>query len=298
MATWDADIKIDVGIAHAAVSAQFAEFADQTPRVLGEGWDNLCIVYPDDIVFRFPRRYTAVPLIGVEVAVLPVIAQRLPLPVPIPFYVGEPGSKYPHPFLGYRRLAGDTMDRAPLGDPGEGAETLGHFLGQLHRLDPDSLPLPDDHIHRKDPERIRERFMERWRVLPEAERGRWGERLADWVQDTATTVQPTDKACVVHGDLYPRHVLVNDGKVSGVIDWGDVHRGHPAMDLSLMVTGFDAEHWPRFESAYGIPTLDVDWQHARLRASMYGAALLAYGIDTGDEAISNCGRQILDRVVT
>ncbi len=296
MAVWDADIEIDVGIAHAAVLAQFPEFAKEQPGVLGEGWDNLCIVYPSGVAFRFPRRKSAVPLIEVEVAVLPLVAPSLPLPIPVPFFVGQPGRAYPHPFLGYRLLLGETMDRAPLNDPSAGAQALGAFLRHLHRLDPKTLPLPGDHIHRKDPERIRERFFERWTAIPSGEQARWGTVLTEWVHETATLVKPSDKACVVHGDLYPRHVLVCDGQVSGVIDWGDVHLGHPAMDLSLMVTGFNAEHWPAFLHAYGLPTSEEDLRHARLRAAMYGAALLAYGLDTSDDAIAACGRQILDRV--
>lgn len=296
MAVWDADIEIDVGIAHAAVVAQFPEFAKEQPRVLGEGWDNLCIVYPSGIAFRFPRRKTAVPLIGVEVAVLPLIAPSLPLPIPVPVFVGEPGRAHPHPFLGYRLLPGETMDRAPLDDPSVGALVLGEFLGRLHRLDPNALPLPGDHIHRKDPERIRERFFERWNAIPAIDQARWGQALPEWVHESATLVKPSNKACVVHGDLYPRHVLVHDGIVAGVIDWGDVHLGHPAMDLSLMVTGFDPEHWPSFQRAYGLPISEEDLRHAQLRAAMYGAALLAYGLDTADTPIAACGRQILDRV--
>ncbi|MCC7433729.1 MAG: phosphotransferase [Methanoregulaceae archaeon] len=297
MAMWDADIEIDVGIAHTAIIGQFPEFAVEQPTVLGEGWDNLCVVYPSGIAFRFPRRKTAIALIGVEVAVLPLIAPRLPLPIPVPVYSGAPGPAYPHPFSGYRLLPGETMDRAPIRDPADGAEVLGAFLGCLHRLDPRTLPLPGDHIHRKDPERIRERFVDRWNAIPSVEQARWGTVLPAWVHETATTVKPTEKACVVHGDLYPRHVLVQEGVVAGVIDWGDVHLGHPAMDLSLMVTGFDAEHWPGFLRAYGQPISEEDLRHARLRASMYGAALLAYGLDTSDDAIAACGRKILDRVV-
>lgn len=297
MAVWDADIEIDVGIGHSAVVAQFPEFAGEQPRVLGEGWDNLCVLYPSDVAFRFPRRKTAVPLIEVERAVLPLLAPSLPLPIPVPIFTGRPSSTYPYSFLGYRLLLGETMDRAPLLNAAAGAQALGAFLGHLHRLDPDTLPLPGDHIHRKDPERIRERFFERWQAIPGQEQARWGEALPEWVHETATSVNPSEKACVVHGDLYPRHVLVYEGKVSGVIDWGDVHLGHPAMDLSLMVTGFDAEHWPVFQLAYGLPISEEDLRHARLRAAMYGAALLAYGLDRHDEAIAACGRQILDRIV-
>lgn len=297
MNTWDADIRITQSLAHDVVSLQFASYASEVPQILGEGWDNLCIVYPDGMVFRLPRRKSAVPLIEVEWSVLPLLAPQIPVPIPVPELKGEPTSAYPFPFLGCRLLAGTTGDQEPFAEAVLAAQQLGATLRVLHGLDPLSLHLPADHLHRKDPARILERFEARWKHLPNSERERWGEPLAEWVRKTALDVQPTSFETVVHGDLYPRHLLVHQGKLSGIIDWGDVHVGHPSMDLSVMYTGFDEDCWPAFLSAYGRKVAEEDLLLARLRASMYGTALLAYGLDTGDEAITNCGRSILDRLI-
>lgn len=295
MSTWTADIGIDLSTAHGVVVGQFPQYSSHPPKKLGEGWDNFCILYPDGIVFRLPRRETAVPLIGVELAVLPQIAPLLSLPIPVPILAGEPTPAFPYPFLGYQMLLGETADRRPFLEPSIAATVLGQTLRVLHGLDPDRLPLPGDHIHRKDPVRLRERFDARWAVLPDSERSRWGDGLAQWVHDTAEHVQPTAAETVVHGDLYPRHLLVHEGKLSGIIDWGDVHLGHPSMDLSVMYTGFDAEHHAGFLAAYGQDVSGGDLELAKLRAAMYGAALLAYGLDVADGAIAECGRTILDR---
>lgn len=297
MPTWTADIEIDFAKAHRVVVAQFPQYGNQQPEKLGEGWDNFCIVYPDGMAFRLPRRETAVPLIEVEMAVLPRLGPLLPVPIPVPVLAGQPTEDFPYPFLGYRMLEGETADRLPFEDPRASAELLGATLSVLHSLDPSDLPLPKDHIHRKDPARIRERFDVRWAVIPDHERARWGEGLADWVQQTAESVKPTTTDTVVHGDLYPRHLLVHEGRLSGIIDWGDVHEGHPSMDLSVMYTGFDSKHHAAFLAAYGRVVTSEDLELAKLRAAMYGAALVAYGLDVADHAITQCGRMILDRTV-
>lgn len=296
MPTWTADIEINLAKAHWVVAAQFPEYGSQQAAKIGEGWDNFCIVYPDGMVFRLPRRVSAVPLIKVELAVLPLIAQLLPVPIPVPVLAGQPTEDYPYPFLGYRMLEGETADRLPFADPRATAELLGATLRVLHSLDPSDLPLPNDHLHRKDPARLRERFEVRWAVLPDHERARWGEGLADWVRQTSESVKPTTTETVVHGDLYPRHLLVHEGRLSGIIDWGDVHQGHPSMDVSVMFTGFDSEHHDAFLASYGRSISTEDLELAKLRATMYGAALVAYGLDVSDDAIAQCGRTILDRV--
>jgi len=297
VSTWVADIEIDVEIAHRAVSAQFPEYAADEPTKLGEGWDNLCIRYPDGMLFRLPRRESAVPLIDTEWRALPVIADQLPLAIPRPLLRGAPSAIYGYPFLGYIEIPGDTADRQPLSDRVAAAELLGRTLGILHGLDPTSVPLPGDHIHRKVPAKIMERFEKRWEAIPELERSRWGDPLVEWVRRTATTIVPTPKEAVVHGDLYPRHLMVHEGRLSGIIDWGDIHLGHPAMDLASMVTTFDPAIWPVFLNVYALPVEPEDLELAKLRASMYGAALLAYGLDVADAPIAQCGRTILDRLV-
>ncbi|MCB9539020.1 MAG: phosphotransferase [Myxococcales bacterium] len=86
---------------------------------------------------------------------------------------------------------------------------------------------------------------------------------------------------VVHGDLYARHVVVEAGRLVGFIDWGDVHLGDPALDLSIAHALLPPDAHGAFRVAYG----DVDratWARARFRAAHYVSALLHYGWDVDD----------------
>src|SRR5260370_1222971 len=78
------------------------------------------------------------------------------------------------------------------------------------------------------------------------------------VWDAARAVPGYDGPPVwLHGDLHPANILVNDGQVSGVIDFGDITAGDPANDLSvawmLLPLGCHARFWSAYHAAGGRP---------------------------------------------
>ena len=98
----------------------------------------------------------------------------------------------------------------------------------------------------------------------------------------------------MHGDLYCRHLLFNQGKLNAIIDWGDVGINNKAVDLAVICAFYPTEYHAQFFVEYGTVD-DITWQYARFLA-LYGAILLiAYGHDIGDkllvaEAIDNIRR--------
>ena len=105
---WKATHAVSVDLARELIAAQFPSLASTEIEALGFGWDNNVFAVGAEWVFRFPRRQIAVPLLEVECNLLPVIAEQLPLPVPVPIYRGEASSAYPWPFAGYQMLRGCT----------------------------------------------------------------------------------------------------------------------------------------------------------------------------------------------
>jgi aminoglycoside phosphotransferase (APT) family kinase protein len=98
-------------------------------------------------------------------------------------------------------------------------------------------------------------------------------------------VRPPRTAVLVHGDLHARQLLVDDaGAISGVIDWGDVHHGDPACDLSVAHTLLPPPARAEFRAAYG-PIDDDTWALARLRGLHLSAALGIYAKSLGDDAL-------------
>src|SRR5213078_2237000 len=113
---WAAERVVIPDLARRLVDAQFPDLRPVQLELLGEGWDNTAYLVNNLIVFRFPRREVAAPLLEVEARVLPRIAPRLPVPVPRPRWVGRATSEYPWPFLGYPLLSGRRADLAELDD--------------------------------------------------------------------------------------------------------------------------------------------------------------------------------------
>src|SRR3954470_11857510 len=81
-------------------------FAPRTLTQIGEGWDNTVWLADERWAFRFPRREVAVPGVERELAVLGELAPQLPLPIPVPEFVGEPGEQFPWPFFGAELVPG------------------------------------------------------------------------------------------------------------------------------------------------------------------------------------------------
>jgi aminoglycoside phosphotransferase (APT) family kinase protein len=151
---------------------------------------------------------------------------------------------------------------------------LARFLRVLHAIEPDQ-PLPPDFNRRADASRRSARARDE---LAELERlGLWGapprvERLLE----EAERLPPPEPPVLVHGDLHFRHLLVDSGHASGVIDWGDVCRADPAIDLLLLWSFVPPEGRGAFLDAYG-PVNEAQLLRARLLAIQLCAVLARYG---------------------
>jgi aminoglycoside phosphotransferase (APT) family kinase protein len=286
---WSAEIVVDDGLAQRLL-AQFPELLVESLRPLAEGWDNAVWVVNERYAFRFPRRQIAIPGVELELAFLPRLAPLLPLPIPDPIFRGRPADGYPWPFFGSELLPGLETCEAELDDETrlEVALQLASFLRTLHGTEPDEL-LPADANSRADmtqraPLARRDLAelaqLDIWRAPAEVER----------ILETAERLPPAVLSSVVHGDLHFRHVLVERRRVTGVIDWGDVCRSDPAIDLQLLWSFLPPATRPAFLDAYGSLN-DEQLLRARVLAFSLCAALALYA---HAENLPNVKREALD----
>ena len=295
---------MDCAVAHRIVCDQFPEFAGVRPEYLGRGWDNFCVEYPNDIVFRLPTRKLGADILRHEIAALPIIASAISTPqVPEIRYVGESQGGYPYAFIGYPKISGQTADQIEWShqDRLRAARVLGSFLRALHRVDPEQTALEDlpvDDPAKRDPSRILEKLRTRLALI-ESRKG----PLSDTMLEALTAAELAAEqqlhpceSCLIHGDLYPRHVVGQSGEIKGVIDWGDVQIGDPSIDLSIAYTFFQPEERPAFWAAHGRPESDFNRPVMIARSAMYGFALIAYGLEEADHASVAMGELILSRL--
>lgn len=299
---WTAERDVSAEEARALIEEQFPELRPARIELLGVGWDNTAYRVDGTLVFRFPRREIAVEPIRTESRVLRVIAELLPLPIPVPEFLGEPSEDYPWPFAGYRWIAGETACRArPDGaQRAHAARPLAEFLRALHAVPLDTAARAGagaDTLGRlelaKRCGQIEERLGEAVRLGLIARPRRWRRVLEDLPTGWSA------RACaLVHGDLYARHVLVDaERRPCGVIDWGDVHLGDPAVDLSIAHGFLPPPARAAFRDAYG--PIDPDgWRVARMKALHAALTVLVYAHDARDRALADEAARALEHLAT
>jgi aminoglycoside phosphotransferase (APT) family kinase protein len=282
---WTAELVVDEELARRLL-AQFPELEAESVRPFAEGWDYTIWLVDETWVFRFPRREVAVPGVLREIAVLPELAPLLPIAVPTPVFVAEPDERFPWPFFGSALLPGRELGDAALENPArtELARLLARFLRRLHDAEV-AYELPVDANRRAD---MRTRVPKTREQLRELERAGIWQRPAsvDRLLDSAEALPPWDAATVVHGDLHFRQVLVDDGGMpTGVIDWVDVCRSDPAIDLSMYWSYLPPAGREVFLAEYGAVG-EEQLLRARVVALSLSAALANYGYEEGFLSVS------------
>ena len=281
-----ADVEITPELARALLQAQHPDLAHLPIRPAETGWDNEVYRLGDDLALRLPRRRGGGWLILREQQYLPKIAANLPLPAPIPLRTGAPALGYPYSWSVVPWLEGTPTDLAPP-CPDQGAR-LARFLAALHQPAPDDAPT---NPYRGGPLAGRaEAFEDRWEIVGRL-RGPVGSHVREiWRAALATPID-TPRTWF-HGDLHGRNVLTKDGRLSAVIDWGDLGGGDPACDLAA-VWMLLPHATARADAIAAYPASEATWTRARGWAAVMALMLLA--IDNNPR-MPPMGRAIVERL--
>ncbi len=268
-----AELDIDASLVGALLAEQHPDLAHLPLAEIGSGWDNAIFRLGDDFVVRLPRRQLAVPLVLHEQRWLPGLAPDLPLPVPAPVRVGVPSAGFPWPWSVCWWLDGEPALSSPLAAPLVTATELGRFVAALHQPAPPDAPInPYRGVHLVEREAITLDAVERLGGAVDGPRVR-----ALWTELSSAPVWAGPPVWL-HGDLHPGNLLVRDGKLTAVIDFGDLTSGDPATDLAVAWMLFLPEVRPVFRDAVGNVD-DATWTRARAWALAFGIVLSASSAD-------------------
>lgn len=284
------DHEIDAALVRALLAEQHPDLAELEIAPAATGWDNAMFRLGETMSVRLPRRAIAAALLENEQRWLPTLAPGLPLPVPAPLRLGAPGCGYPWRWSVLPWLEGEPADLAPL-RPDQG-RVLGGFLRALHTPAPSGAPF---NRNRSISLRVRSAMTEPQLARVAARTDLVDDRIARIWQgglEAEIDVAPS----WIHGDLHARNVLSSEGRISAVIDWGDMARGDPATDLcSIWMLLPDIDSRRQAMDAYGLAS-DLTWRRARGWAVAYGAVLMDSGaID--DPRLEAMGRLALERLI-
>ena len=231
--TPDAEVLIDAALVKALLREQHPELADLPLRPADSGFDNAMYRLGPELAVRLPRRALGAQCILHEQSWLPQLAERLPLATPVPVRAGIAGCGYPWNWSVVPWLPGAPADLSPMN--ADQAEVLVHFLEALHVPAPVDAPrnpfrgVPLSQRASAVEERMR-RLAASTTLITPALRTLWEQALAN---DGAT------HETWLHGDLHARNLLCSAGRITGVIDWGDVCVGDRATDLGCVWMLFD-----------------------------------------------------------
>jgi aminoglycoside phosphotransferase (APT) family kinase protein len=288
----EADVSAD--LVRQLVARQHPDLARLPVEVLANGWDNLICRLGDDLAVRLPRRAAAAELIRHEQRWLPVLVARLPLAIPAPVRVGGPALGYPWHWSIVPLLPGQIAGLSPPADPVDAAVSLGRFLGALHEPAPADAPV---NLFRGVPLADRTAAFESRLHQLAADVDVGAARLA-WAEALAAP-RWAGPPLWLHGDLHPANILVDRGRISGVIDFGDITAGDPATDLSVAWALLPGAAHAAFRAAYqdagGPGSAGGIWLRARGWALGLAIAILASSADNA--VMAAIGRRGLAAVV-
>lgn len=284
-----AEVNIDAALVRGLLTDQHSDLAGLPLHSRRFGWDNVLFRLGDELVVRLPRRGAAATLVEHEQRWLPQLAPALPLPIPVPVRVGRPALGYPWSWSIVPWFPGETAAQRPPEPMDDAAATLGRFLAALHQPAPEDAPVNpfrgvplaaradrfDTVVESLGPMIDRRAVLDQWRVCLEA---------VSWA----------GPALWIHGDLHPANLVVHQGRLVAVIDFGDLTASDPATDLSVAWMLLPLDSRAVFRRSVG-DVDDATWIRARGWALALALVYLANSAD--NPMIANVGRRTLDAVL-
>lgn len=287
----DLSAKVVAGL----MASQFPEWRDLPVRpVLSHGTVNALFRLGDELVLRFPLQPSLDPALREELIDeqrnAALLAPHLPLPVPEPIALGEPGEGYPGPWTAYRWIPGEIASADAIHDPDALASELAAFVSALHGVDTGSRIGPER--GRGGPLQLTDELVRRCIV-----------QSADLVD--AVALERVWARCLeqgagdvsrvwIHADLMPGNLVLRDGRLAGVIDFGTVRIGDPAVDLMPAWNLLPAFARDTYRRALGVD--DATWERGRGWAIVQAIVALPYYVHT-NPAMADTARHTVAAVL-
>ena len=269
---------VDAALVGRLVAGQFPQWADLpvTP-VADDGWDNWTFRLGDRMKVRLPSASGYAEQAEKEARWLPRLAPHLPLPIPVPLGLGAPGAGYPWHWSVLEWIAGAPATPRLVPDRVAFARDVAGFLTALQAIDAAGGLPPGRHNFMRGGDVVAVYGAEARRSV-DVVAGQIDAAGAHAVLDAAQAAPFAGLPVWVHGDVAVGNLLVRDGRLAAVIDFGCLAAGDPACDLVIAWLFLEGESRAAFRAA-----VDADagtWARARAWALWKAALVLANGSPT------------------
>lgn len=284
------EIAIDVALVRSLLAAQFPEWGDlELQAVQSAGTDNAIYRLGDDKAVRLPQRPSATEQVVKEYRWLPRLSPQLPLRTPTPLAIGSPAESYPFQWTICEWVEGSEATADRVTDKQQFAFDLADFIKALQRIDTTGGPSPGDHNFWRGV--ALSMLDEDVRNAIQSLRSTLDVDLVSEVWESALDTEVWKEPPVwIHGDLYDGNLLVKNGRLCGVIDFGGLAVGDPACELIVSWSLFDSETRAAFKAALCID--DATWNRGRGWALAVALIALPYYKDTNPVMVANAQNRI------
>lgn len=251
---------IDVVLVQQLIATQFPQWKHlPIKQVLPGGWDNRTFLLGDCMSVRLPSAADYIAQVEKEHTWLPTLAPNLSMLIPKPIAKGTPASNYPWPWSVYAWLEGEPAHADLIGNQEEFARSVARFLVELHQIDTAEAPEPGLHnFYRGGALSV---YDGETRASLELLTGRIDTASALEIWETAVGSTWSGPSVWVHGDMACDNLLVKEGKLHAIIDFGCSAVGDPACDLVIAWTLLDEQSRRVFRSEIALD--DATWARGR-----------------------------------
>jgi aminoglycoside phosphotransferase (APT) family kinase protein len=262
------------------IAAQFPQWAHLpvSPADI-DGWDNATFRLGADMSVRLPSAEAYVKQVDKEHRWLPVLAPSLPLPIPQPLAKGVPSRGFPRPWSVYRWIDGETAEAGHIDSLTQFAKDLTDFLTALYQVDPTGGPPPGEHNFFRGGPPVT--YAGETKEALAALQGHIDTELASEVWQAALDATWQGVPVWFHGDAQPGNLLVRNGRLSAVIDFGTSGVGDPACDTAIAWTFLSGESRRVFKA--GLPFDPATWARGRGWAIWKAMTVLVRALKTDPE---------------
>lgn len=285
------EVETSADLVRRLLQTQFPQWAELPVRLVDSfGTDHDIYRIGDRLAARLPRIAWATDQAKKEADWLPRLAPHLPLAIPVPVAMGRGGHGYPYDWSVSEWLPGSDLNAADA-DLVQAAEDLASFVVALRRIDTAGAPVRPTGSRGSPLAELDDAVRRSIADLGDRIDGMAATR--SWHESLEAATWSNDEVWV-HGDLLPGNLLVVDGRLSAVIDFGGLNVGDPACDLLAAWNVFDGQSRARYRSELGVD--DDSWLRGRGWALAQAAMALPYYWTTNPGMVrqaSHALRQVL-----
>jgi len=291
MALHEGEITIGEAGVRRLLEGQCPQWAGLALTPAGAGTENTMYRLGETLLVRLPRTTEKAGALRKEVRWLPRLATGLTVRIPSPVYAGRPAGEYPADWAVFEWIDGAEAGTATVTDWATFGSDLAAFVRELHALPPGQARRAGDlswyrggALHPCDGW-VTEALAACRPLIGDAEAGALEE-----IWRAGLALPPPDGPHVwLHGDLKPTNLLVRDGRLTAVIDFGAVSVGYPDAEHATI---WDLPEQARAAYREGLELDEVTWARARAWAVAVAVSGIAYYWSTFPEFVAECRNRV------